>query len=111
MRSKEEAMDYRYFPEPDLLKLVITDEEIEAIRQTMPESKAEKLARFVSEYGLPEYDANILCEDIELADYFERVAKTSNNGKLSANWIMTDVMRVLKDKMLLLSSLQYLLNI
>ena len=98
MRSKEEAMDYRYFPEPDLLKLVITDEEIEAIRQTMPESKIEKLTRFVSEYSLPEYDANILCEDIELADYFEKVAKTSGNGKLSANWIMTDVMRVLKDK-------------
>ena len=98
MRSKEEAMDYRYFPEPDLLKLVITDEEIEAIRQTMPESKVEKLARFINDYGLPEYDANILCEDIELADYFEKVAKTSGNGKLSANWIMTDVMRILKEK-------------
>ena len=98
MRNKEDAQDYRYFPEPDLLKLVITDEEIEAIRQTMPESKVEKLARFINDYGLPEYDANILCEDIELADYFEKVAKTSGNGKLSANWIMTDVMRILKEK-------------
>lgn len=98
MRSKEEAMDYRYFPEPDLLKLVITDEEIEDIKKIMPESKADKLVRFISDYGIPEYDANILCEDIELADYFESVVKTSNNPKLSSNWIMTEVMRNLKEK-------------
>lgn len=98
MRSKEEAMDYRYFPEPDLLKLVITDEEIENIKEIMPESKANKLVRFISEYAIPEYDANILCEDIELADYFEAVVKTSNNPKLSSNWIMTEVMRNLKEK-------------
>lgn len=98
MRSKEEAMDYRYFPEPDLLKLVITDEEVEDIKKTMPESKADKLVRFISDYGIPEYDANILCEDIELADYFESVVKTSNNPKLSSNWIMTEVMRNLKEK-------------
>ncbi len=98
MRSKEEAMDYRYFPEPDLLKLVITDEEIENIKRIMPESKTDKLARFISDYAIPEYDANILCEDIELADYFEAVVKTSNNPKLSSNWIMTEVMRNLKEK-------------
>lgn len=98
MRSKEEAMDYRYFPEPDLLKLVITDEEIENIKGIMPESKTDKLARFISDYAIPEYDANILCEDIELADYFEAVVKTSNNPKLSSNWIMTEVMRNLKEK-------------
>lgn len=98
MRSKEEAMDYRYFPEPDLLKLVITDEEIESIKEIMPESKADKLSRFISDYAIPEYDANILCEDIELADYFEAVVKTSNNPKLSSNWIMTEVMRNLKEK-------------
>ena len=98
MRSKEEAMDYRYFPEPDLLKLVITDEEIESIKEIMPESKADKLSRFISDYAIPEYDANILCEDIEIADYFEAVVKTSNNPKLSSNWIMTEVMRNLKEK-------------
>ncbi len=70
MRSKEEAMDYRYFPEPDLLKLVITDEEVEAIRELMPESKTDKLNRFINDYKIPEYDANILCEYIELAYYF-----------------------------------------
>ena len=93
MRSKEEAMDYRYFPEPDLLKLVITDEEVEAIRELMPESKNDKLNRFINDYKIPEYDANILCEDIELADYFEAVTKVSGNPKLSSNWIMTEVMR------------------
>ena len=98
MRSKEEAMDYRYFHEPDLLTLVITDEEIESIKETMPESIIDKVSRFINEYQIPEYDANILCEDIELADYFEAVVKTSNNPKLSSNWIMTEVMRNLKEK-------------
>lgn len=98
MRSKEEAMDYRYFPEPDLLKLVITDDEIEAIRELMPESKTAKLDRFINEYKIPEYDANILCEDIELADYFEAVTQVCKNAKLSSNWIMTEVMRNLKEK-------------
>jgi len=97
MRSKEEAMDYRYFPEPDLLKLVLTDEEIEKIRANMPEMKQEKLERFLSEYALTEYDANILCSDIELANYFEEVAKLSGNPKASANWIIGDVFRVLKE--------------
>lgn len=96
MRSKEEAMDYRYFPEPDLLKLVITDEEIEAIKESMPESITDKIHRFITEYEIPEYDANILCEDIELADYFERTAKESRNSKSSANWIMTEVLKQLK---------------
>lgn len=98
MRSKEEAMDYRYFPEPDLLKLVITDDEIEEIRKTMPESKVEKLERFIKEYEITEYDATILCEDIELADYYEKVVAVSKNGKISANWIITEVMRVLKER-------------
>ncbi len=96
MRSKEEAMDYRYFPEPDLLKLVITDEEIETIRAAMPESITAKISRFESEYGIPAYDAEILCQDIELADYFENTAKSSGNAKSSANWIMTEVLKQLK---------------
>lgn len=97
MRSKEEAMDYRYFPEPDLLKLVITDEEIEAIRATMPESITAKINRFITEYEIPAYDAEILCQDIELADYFENTAKASKNAKSSANWIMTEVLKQLKN--------------
>ena len=97
MRSKEDAMDYRYFAEPDLPKLVIKDEEIERVKELMPESKSAKLKRFIETYALPEYDANILTEEIELADYFERVVKVTNNAKLSSNWIMTEVLRELKE--------------
>jgi aspartyl-tRNA(Asn)/glutamyl-tRNA(Gln) amidotransferase subunit B len=64
----------------------------------MPESKREKMDRFMQEYGLPEYDAHILSEEIELGDYFETVCKVSNNPKSSSNWIMTEVLRTLKDK-------------
>lgn len=98
MRSKEEAMDYRYFPEPDLLKLVITDEGVEKIRETMPESKAEKMERFLRDYEIPEYDANLLCDSMEMADYFEETVKVSKNSKTSANFIITEVTRVLKDQ-------------
>lgn len=97
MRSKEDAMDYRYFSEPDLPQLIIKNEEIEKIKLLMPESKVAKLKRFQSEYLLPEYDANILTEDIEIADYFEKVVKITNNPKLSSNWIMTEVLRELKE--------------
>ncbi len=97
MRSKEDAMDYRYFAEPDLPKLVIKDDEIERVKELMPESKSAKLKRFIEVYGLPEYDANILTDEIELADYFERVVKVTNNAKLSSNWIMTEVLRELKE--------------
>ncbi|MGL5000827.1 MAG: Asp-tRNA(Asn)/Glu-tRNA(Gln) amidotransferase subunit GatB [Cetobacterium sp.] len=97
MRSKEDAMDYRYFAEPDLPKLIIKDSEIERIKLLMPESKTDKLKRFEEVYGLPKYDANVLTDEIELADYFERVALITNNAKLSSNWIMTEVLRDLKE--------------
>ncbi len=98
MRSKEEAMDYRYFPEPDLVKLVISDEQLEKLKSEMPESKTEKVSRFIEEYSIPEYDATVLCSEVELADYFEAAAKESGNAKMTANWIMTEVLRVLKDE-------------
>jgi aspartyl-tRNA(Asn)/glutamyl-tRNA(Gln) amidotransferase subunit B len=97
MRSKEEAMDYRYFPEPDLGILVIPDDLIEKIRGEMPESKIDKVKRFIDDYGLSEYDSSILCEEIELADYFEAAVKISGNSKTTANWIITEVLRVLKE--------------
>ncbi|MGL5052108.1 MAG: Asp-tRNA(Asn)/Glu-tRNA(Gln) amidotransferase subunit GatB [Cetobacterium sp.] len=97
MRSKEDAMDYRYFAEPDLPKLIIKDSEIERIKALMPESKTAKLKRFEENYGLPKYDANILTDEIELADYFERVVLITDNAKLSSNWIMTEVLRDLKE--------------
>lgn len=97
MRTKEEANDYRYFPEPDLVKIVISDEKIAKLQKEMPETKIDKIARFLETYGIKEYDAAVLSEDIELADYFEVVAKASNNGKTAANWVLTEVLRVLKD--------------
>lgn len=97
MRSKEEAMDYRFFPEPDLVRIVITDEQLKTLKNEMPESKIAKMKRFVDTYKINEKDAEILSNSIELGDYFEELVKTSNNPKLSCNWILTEVLRVLKD--------------
>lgn len=91
MRSKEEAMDYRYFPDPDLLPVEITEETIQAIQNTLPELPAVKQARFEKDMGLSNYDAAILTADKDLADYFERVAKKSDQPKLAANWVMGDL--------------------
>lgn len=87
MRSKEEANDYRYFPDPDLLPLVIEDGFIEQLRAELPELPAAKRQRFMDEYKLSERDASILVSSRELAEYFERVAKASGAAKLSANWV------------------------
>ncbi|MCW8934171.1 MAG: Asp-tRNA(Asn)/Glu-tRNA(Gln) amidotransferase subunit GatB [Gammaproteobacteria bacterium] len=91
MRSKEEANDYRYFPDPDLLPVVFDDAYIEEIRKTLPELPDEKTARFVSDLGLSEYDAGILTASRELADFFEAVIGQSVDAKLTANWIIGDV--------------------
>ena len=90
MRSKEEANDYRYFPDPDLLPVEITEAFINQVRTTMPELAGAKRERFISQYHLSEYDAGILTSNRELADYFELVAKTAD-AKLAANWIIGDV--------------------
>jgi aspartyl-tRNA(Asn)/glutamyl-tRNA(Gln) amidotransferase subunit B len=95
MRSKEVANDYRYFPEPDLLPIVIDDEYIEAIRATLPELPDAKKVRFCSELGLSEYDAGVLVATRELADYFEEVANTSGDPKLAANWVNGDLQALL----------------
>jgi aspartyl-tRNA(Asn)/glutamyl-tRNA(Gln) amidotransferase subunit B len=92
MRSKEEANDYRYFPDPDLLPVDIDDEFIEAVRNTLPELPDARKARFVSEHGLSDYDAAVLTASRELADYFEAVVVASGGlGKLSANWVMGEL--------------------
>ena len=95
MRSKEVANDYRYFPEPDLLPIVIDDAYIEAIRATLPELPDTRGARFVSEYGLSEYDAGVLVATREIADYFETTAKLSGDAKLAANWVSQDLQALL----------------
>jgi aspartyl-tRNA(Asn)/glutamyl-tRNA(Gln) amidotransferase subunit B len=88
MRSKEEAHDYRYFPEPDLPPLVVDAARIDAVRATMPELPDARRARFVAVYGLPEYDAGVLTLSAELSDYFERVAVAAGNPKAASNWVM-----------------------
>ena len=103
MRSKEEANDYRYFPCPDLLPVVIDDEHLERIRQTMPELPAAKQARFTAEYQLNDYDANRLVEDRTTADFFEQVAKSGGDAKLAANWVMGELASRLNNDSLTIS--------
>jgi len=98
MRSKEEAHDYRYFPEPDLPPLVISDELIEKIKSSLPELPQEKIERFVGEYKIPLYDAKILASSKKLADYFEQTARASQNPKQASNWIMREVLQYLKEE-------------
>ncbi len=97
MRGKEEAHDYRYFPDPDLIPVVVDEAWIETIRATMPELPDERKARFMSEFGLPPYDAEVLTSARELADYFEAAHARYPQAKKLSNWIMTELMRELKD--------------
>ena len=96
LRSKEDAHDYRYFPEPDLRPLAVAPEWLEEVRASLPELPAERRRRFVSEYALPEYDAGVLTQERELASYFETAARESGNPKAASNWIMTELLRKLK---------------
>ncbi|MFK3768718.1 Asp-tRNA(Asn)/Glu-tRNA(Gln) amidotransferase subunit GatB [Pseudomonas putida] len=91
MRSKEEANDYRYFPDPDLLPVVIEDSFLETIRAGLPELPPQKVERFQSQYGLSAYDANVLASSREQADYFEQVVKIGGDAKLAANWVMVEL--------------------
>ncbi len=95
MRSKEEAHDYRYFPDPDLLPLVIDEDWIETVRKNLPELPAEKKKRFVADYGLPSYDAEILTSDRDLAEYFENCLQGFNQPKPVSNWIMGSLLGLL----------------
>lgn len=92
MRSKEEANDYRYFPDPDLLPVVLDDSFIETCRVNLPELPETRKARYVSEYGITDYDAGVLVADRDVADYFAEVANTSGEGKLAANWVMGSIL-------------------
>lgn len=91
MRVKEDANDYRYFPDPDLLPVIVTDADIEAVRSTMPELPDAKKARFMSEYGLSAYDAGLLVQSRDEAEYFETIAKGTGDAKLAANWMNGEV--------------------
>lgn len=98
MRSKEEAMDYRYFPEPDLPKIIISNDRLEKVKKEMPEFADKKTKRFIEEYKLNEKEAITLATESELAEYYEQIVKKSDEPKLSANWMLTEILRVLKEK-------------
>ena len=95
MRSKEEAHDYRYFPEPDLVPMQVDQPWIERVRDSLPELPDAKRQRYISEYGLPEYDAEVLTADRELATYFEHAVALFDQPKVVSNWVMGDLMREL----------------
>jgi len=92
MRSKEVANDYRYFPEPDLLPVVIDDSYIEALRETLPELPTDKRHRFMEQYGLNAYDANVLSDSLDLADYYESVVADCGDAKIAANWVQVELL-------------------
>ena len=98
MRSKEEAMDYRYFPEPDLPAIIITESRLSNVKGEMPEFADEKAKRFINEYKLNEMEAATLSSEQELAEYYEQVVKDSDDARLAANWVLTEILRVLKEK-------------
>ena len=95
MRSKEVANDYRYFPCPDLLPVILSDEFVQAERDSMPELPAARLTRFVEQYGLSAYDASVLTQDRVTADYYETVASACGNSKLAANWVTVELAALL----------------
>ncbi|WP_176255588.1 Asp-tRNA(Asn)/Glu-tRNA(Gln) amidotransferase subunit GatB [Enterocloster alcoholdehydrogenati] len=97
MRSKEDAKDYRYFPDPDLPPVVISDQWIAKIRARQPELRTEKIGRYISQFGLPLYDAQILTGSKHLADVFEAVTEICQKPKEASNWLMVEAMRLLKE--------------
>lgn len=97
MRSKEDAQDYRYFPEPDLVPIIISDEWIEEIRGRQPELRTEKLERYKTEYDIPQYDAEIITSHKKLADIFEATVALGKKPKEVSNWLMVETMRLLKE--------------
>ena len=98
MRSKEDAQDYRYFPDPDLVPVSISDEWLDRIRKAQPEFKTEKMKRYKEEFGIPDYDINIITDSKKLADIFEAATAICNKPKKVSNWIMGETMRLLKEK-------------
>jgi aspartyl-tRNA(Asn)/glutamyl-tRNA(Gln) amidotransferase subunit B len=98
MRSKEEAHDYRYFPEPDLPPVVGDAARLAVVQETMPELPEARRRRFVAAYGIPEYDAGVLTQSAELAEYFEATARDAANAKAASNWIMGELLRTMNER-------------
>ncbi|TLU87595.1 MAG: Asp-tRNA(Asn)/Glu-tRNA(Gln) amidotransferase subunit GatB [Chlorobium sp.] len=108
MRGKEFAHDYRYFPDPDLVPVIVDQEMIDRVRLELPEFPEVRALRFAEEYGIPVYDARVLTVEREVADYFEETVRISGDAKASSNWVMGEVMRVLKEKYLDISEFSIL---
>jgi aspartyl-tRNA(Asn)/glutamyl-tRNA(Gln) amidotransferase subunit B len=104
MRTKEQAHDYRYFPEPDLTPLRLEEKWRNEIYAALPELPMTRRNRFVEQYGLPKYDADVLSDEKTIADYFEAVAKSASDAKQASNWVMGEVLRVLKEKKIEIAS-------
>ena len=98
MRSKEDAQDYRYFPDPDLVPIVISDQWIEQVKKNQPELRTEKLQRYKKEFDIPEYDAEILTSSKKIADIFEATTAICNKPKKVSNWLMVETMRLIKEE-------------
>lgn len=107
MRSKEDAQDYRYFPDPDLVSIHISDEWLEEIRSRQPEFKTEKMKRYKEEFGIPDYDIEILTDSKKLADIFEQTTAICNNPKKVSNWLMVETMRIIKEKSMDVSDISF----
>lgn len=100
MRSKEDSHDYRYFPDPDLIPVVLSEEYINEVRANLPELPEKRKERFMEEYQIPLYDAGVLTQSKSIADYFEQVTARTKEYKLASNWVMVDLMKVLNEKKL-----------
>lgn len=98
MRSKEDAQDYRYFPEPDLVPVVVSDEWLQRIRGQQPEQRTEKMVRYRAEYGIPDYDIKIITGSKPLADLFEKTVSICKDPKKVSNWLMGETMRLMKER-------------
>lgn len=98
MRSKEQAQDYRYFPDPDIMPLEVTDEEIENVKREMVELPAERRRKYIEEFSLPEYDADLLTSSKYISDYFEKCVSLLNVPKKISNWIMVDLFKIVKEQ-------------
>ncbi|NTU97461.1 MAG: Asp-tRNA(Asn)/Glu-tRNA(Gln) amidotransferase subunit GatB, partial [Chlorobiaceae bacterium] len=100
MRGKEHAHDYRYFPDPDLIPVLVGQDMLDRMRAELPEFPEVRADRFVSQYGIPVYDAGVLTVERAMADYFEKTVDVSGDAKSSSNWVMGEVLRTLKEKYL-----------
>ena len=98
MRSKEQAQDYRYFPDPDILPITVTKQDVELIRSEMPMLPEKRRIMYVEKFGLPEYDANILTDTKYVSDYFEKCVELYNEPKKISNWIMVELLKIVKDQ-------------